>query len=361
MGTKKVNRPDEAVLNKLLDKHKGRVEEAVIRLAWQAGLTRQEIYELEWSNISWEENMIQLPKKSVPMADELRHCLETRRILFPPAQYPYVVTADSNSNHPSKDSFYRIAVKTMNEESALEGIGLNDLRSDFLIRILEQGGRAKAVREGGISIESLYVAYADYMPSAKGEVKKMNPADAQLDEERLLALLRSEGSSLTAIVLWLIWELGMTLGEITSLTWDQIDFDANVITLPEKEYVMTPPVSQVLKDAFTKRIAGEQTQLVLPTGVNKPYVVERVVNIIRGKLIRAGLEDLHLLTLAQMAKDKAINEKIFAFIREHGSIKNQQSEKLLGLCNTVIHKRMCRLVKQGKLIKKGPRYYLAEE
>ena len=49
---------------RLLAKYVNRVEEVIFRLAWQAGLTRQEILDLKWDEVDWEENIIRLPRRS---------------------------------------------------------------------------------------------------------------------------------------------------------------------------------------------------------------------------------------------------------------------------------------------------------
>jgi len=140
MGRKIKRRLDEAALNHLLIQYKDRVEELIIRLAWEAGLTRPEIAALEWKDISLDDGLIHLSNRSVHMEDDLRHCLEARYDLFPPPQYPYVVITDGRKMHPCDGHIGLLVAKAMDSEEALFGIRLNDLRDDYIIRLLEKEG-----------------------------------------------------------------------------------------------------------------------------------------------------------------------------------------------------------------------------
>ena len=50
-------------------------EGIVLRLAWQAGLTREEITVLEWSQVSFLDNRLELPDRMIPLDPDLRGAL----------------------------------------------------------------------------------------------------------------------------------------------------------------------------------------------------------------------------------------------------------------------------------------------
>ena len=56
----------------------------------------------------------------------------------------------------------------------------------------------------------------------------------QPNKDALNRILLTEYASATGVILRLAWLEGLTRDEISSLTWEQIDFDANELRLPER-------------------------------------------------------------------------------------------------------------------------------
>ena len=57
--------------------------------------------------------------------------------------------------------------------------------------------------------------------------------------QHLYALLQmAKNKGLTRVYLWMGWKLQMQPGEIASLTWGQVDFDQNLIRLPDRTVSM---------------------------------------------------------------------------------------------------------------------------
>ena len=67
-----VNRPEEAAMRRILERERTGPEGAVVRLAWLAGLTREEIAGLTWSQVSFLDDRLELPDRMVPLSPELR-------------------------------------------------------------------------------------------------------------------------------------------------------------------------------------------------------------------------------------------------------------------------------------------------
>ena len=57
------NRPDEAAMLRILERHPHSPEGAILRLAWLEGLSRSEITELRWDQVDFEGKAIQLPDR----------------------------------------------------------------------------------------------------------------------------------------------------------------------------------------------------------------------------------------------------------------------------------------------------------
>ena len=62
-----VNRPDAAAMERILENHTSDAVGVVLRLAWQAGLLRDEITNLTWDQVDFERGQILLPARTVPV------------------------------------------------------------------------------------------------------------------------------------------------------------------------------------------------------------------------------------------------------------------------------------------------------
>ena len=47
----------------------------ILRLAWRAGLMRDEIHALQWEQVDFERALLRLPDRDVPMDEDLMRCL----------------------------------------------------------------------------------------------------------------------------------------------------------------------------------------------------------------------------------------------------------------------------------------------
>ena len=74
------NRPDEAAMLRILERHPHSPEGAILRLAWLEGLSRSEITELRWDQVDFEGKAIQLPDRTVPLEPSTEACLRERHV-----------------------------------------------------------------------------------------------------------------------------------------------------------------------------------------------------------------------------------------------------------------------------------------
>ena len=61
-------RPDEAAMQRILERYPYSPEGAIIRLAWLQGLSRKELNQLTWDQVDFA-NRVLLPERTVPMAE----------------------------------------------------------------------------------------------------------------------------------------------------------------------------------------------------------------------------------------------------------------------------------------------------
>lgn len=71
-----LNRPDGALLCRVLEQHTNDAAGAILRLAWMAGLMRDEIQHLTWAQVDLLGEQLLLPDRAVPLAPELAAWLE---------------------------------------------------------------------------------------------------------------------------------------------------------------------------------------------------------------------------------------------------------------------------------------------
>ena len=74
-----LNRPDGALLCRVLEEHTNDAAGAILRLAWMAGLMRDEIQHLTWAQVDLLGEQLLLPDRAVPLAPELAAWLEALR------------------------------------------------------------------------------------------------------------------------------------------------------------------------------------------------------------------------------------------------------------------------------------------
>ena len=74
-----VNRPDEGAMEQILRENSGNAAGAILRLAWLAGLLRDEIQHLTWEQVDFLDGSLVLPDRKVPIGRELSDWLQALR------------------------------------------------------------------------------------------------------------------------------------------------------------------------------------------------------------------------------------------------------------------------------------------
>lgn len=367
---KELVRPNKEAMLRLLNKYVNRVEEVIFRLAWQAGLTRQEILDLKWTDISFDDGMINLPHRSVPIVEDLSICLGVRRIMAAPedmidSAQPYVVVTDGHRTHPTKVHLSRLVAAAIDGEESLRGLRLDDLRNDFIIRILEKNTTEYAMKVAGINRVSINATFGNYLPVKEPRERGKRSNQEPIDEQRLRAFIQAEGSSEVAIALQFSWELGLSVPEIISLTWKQINFEKKELRIKKTVYPLSDVLTQMLQKAFSNSLSSEDTHILLTPRAKQPFDKHRLSKVVRNALVRGGLEDLSFRRLSQASRKGVSPEEIYSYINEHGFITKKQVSAVCGVHERSAQNALHDMVEQRLLVRKGKsnkvKYYLAEE
>ena len=155
---KKTQRLEEAALRRLLEREQTGPEAVVLRLAWLEGLTREEIANLTWSQVSFLDGRLELPDRAVPLDPELRTMLWRLQEAHGGAS-PYVVLSARSRTPLRPESISRLARQAL-DRGGLAGVRLLDLRYDWILRQLETLDWPEAARLSGMEVASLQIRFS---------------------------------------------------------------------------------------------------------------------------------------------------------------------------------------------------------
>ena len=212
------NRPDEAAMLRILERHPHSPEGAILRLAWLEGLSRSEITELRWDQVDFEGKAIQLPDRTVPLEPSTETCLRERHVRCA-LRDPHVVISERSKKPMPPESVSRLSRLALDSEG--QKVNLMDLRHDFVIRQLQTHDWPYVARVSGMAVSTLRGSFSQYFQDHRDAAPELPP-----DSEYLLwRIVQQEGGSVVGLALWMGWKLQMQPGEILNLTWSQVDLD----------------------------------------------------------------------------------------------------------------------------------------
>ena len=350
-----INRPEKGAMDQILQKNSYNAAETILRLAWQAGLLRDEIQHLTWAQIDFPYRQIVLPDRTVPISEELvdwladlkdhrNGCSET------------VVLSDRDRKPLAPQSISRLARTALDKEGQT-AIRLIDLRHDFVLRQLEEHDWQYVSRITGVEAAALNLHFSKHLREKKVSTRIRREEPAQIDEFSLWKLVQTERTTPAGVTLWLTWQLGLRLEEIVALKWDQVDLEQGSLHMPDRTVSLTSGVHSVLKDL---RAASPDSVYVLTAPRSgQPYDRVRLSKLVRTLLIRAGMDNVTLRDLRlDCAARTGGEDQVMAYLRKHQSVTRNQVMELLGVSKTAAYTRLKQMAKRGKLTQVGARYYL---
>lgn len=138
---------DEFKLWKVLQAERGTAAGLAMWLGWQLGLQAQEMISLTWEQVDFEEGLLRLPDREVPLTSAVRRLLEEERQRRKPGEDPHVLLTERSRKPLDLPRLSRLT-RTVLIRGGLERVTLRDLRRDdnrdaederVLQRVLEQG------------------------------------------------------------------------------------------------------------------------------------------------------------------------------------------------------------------------------
>ena len=348
------NRPDEAAMLRILERHPHSPEGAILRLAWLEGLSRSEITELRWDQVDFEGKAIQLPDRTVPLEPSTEACLRERHVRCA-LRDPHVVISERSKKPMPPESVSRLSRLALDSEG--QKVNLMDLRHDFVIRQLQTHDWPYVARVSGMAVSTLRDAFSPYLTKPAAPENPLAQRDAA--EYLLWRVIQQEGSSPAGLALWMGWKLQMQPGEILNLTWSQVDLDRGLLRLPDREIPMGSRLSRLLGDVCGHRKDPTQDRVLLTSGTGKPMDLARLSTVIRTALIRGGLEQLSLGDLSRLSRRGSQRQTVLARLSAVGSLTREEVMDLLGVSKSAALKLLNQLRQDGAVVRIGGCYYPA--
>ena len=349
-----VNRPDAAAMEQILNKNFDNAAGVILRLAWQAGLLRDEIQHLTWAQVDFVERQVILPDRTVPISPELTLWLSSLRDSRN-RRSEVVVLSDRDRKPLTPQSISRLA-RTALDAGGQTSVRLIDLRHDFVLRQLEEHDWQYVSRITGVEAAALNVHFAEHLAEKRVSTRICRTEPASIDEFTLWKLLQAERTTPAGLTLWLTWQLGLQLEEIVALTWEQVH--GETLRLPGRKLLLTSGILSILDEIRPEPATG---CILRSVRTGQPYDRTRLSRQVRAALIRAGLDNV---TLRDLRLDCSIRvggeNQVTAYLRQHQSITRNEAVTLLGVSRTTAYNRLKQMVKRGKLTQVGARYYLKD-
>ena len=345
-------RPDPAAMERILTRFPYSPEGAILRLAWLEGLSREEIAALTWDQVQFEDNALTLPDRTVPLAPSAEDCLRERHRLYAQRD-PHVIISDRYQRPMPPESVSRLARTALDTEG--QKVSLKDLRQDFVIRQLQTHDWTYAARVSGMAVSTLRGSFSQYFQERQSAAPELPP-----DSEYLLwRIVQQEGSSVVGLALWMGWKLQMQPGEIASLTWGQVDFDQNLIRLPDRTVSMGSRLRRLLLDAWDRRKDPAEPRVFTAPTTGRPMDLSRLTTVTRTALIRGGLEHVNLRNLHTWVRQGDRAQLLRAQAAEQGGLTREAVMERLGVSKSTARQYLLELREAGRLVRVGTRYYPA--
>ena len=351
--------PDEQALLRLLESDD--TAALIVCLAWRAGLKREEIRTLTGAQVDLGARLLRLPDRGVPLDDGLAARLLRRQDLGDADEY--VVFSERHGGIVARQWISLLSRRAL-DGAGLRGVDLGALRMDYIRRALLKHDWPYVLRVSGLTVENYRTSIAlrlGHPAPAPAKEPPAGPADGLSPEYSLWRLMQDTKDTPAGIALWLLHQLGLTVEEIVRLTWSDVDFDAGLIRVSGREEAMPRGVRRVLAQERERRADGDDPHVILSPATRRPLTAGRLSVVLRTALIRGGLDGFTPVDIRRGLTREVERSLILDHVSKMGSVSGTEAAKLLDLPDGKARVRLTALVREGKLVRVGNRWYDAGE
>ena len=326
---------EEAAMHAVLHRCGESAAGVILRLAWQAGLRRQEIQSLRWGQVDLMEWKLRLPDRSAAIPMELALFLSP---LAGRAEEPVLLSRKTGQAMDAQTISH--LARAALSEGGLGDVRLTDLRNDCAVRRLAAGEDWQQVsRSLGMSAAAVR-ALGGGSTRAAGEPRAKAAAVDRL--------LEKEGATPAGIAIALAWRQELGLEEILALRWEQVS--EGELRLPRGSVSLDRKTAKLLESL------RQEEGWVLSTRTGRPYDRARLSRMVREAFVRHGLDDLTLRGLRQLRQADDLDGRILTLAGEAG-VTAREAQESLSISDTALSRRLRRLMQQGRLTRVGFKYY----
>lgn len=345
---------DEEKMHEMLTRIDDDTQQAVIRLAWQAGLTAEEIRRLMWSDVSFTSDTIRIGNRIIPMAHDLSDFLSQMN-----QRGPFVIYSRKDAHSPSSRNNITVKSREALRIMSLNDMTLKTLKSDFIVRSIDKTPIEDVSRITGISRQYLREIYKRYTGSAP--LTRHARYKLFFDRGTILAAAEKEKYSIDSTALLLSMLGGLTMEEVSELKWNDVNFSSSEICIRDTTF----PIPQYLAK-YLKRLKKCSSS-------SSPYVLHGVISNnkldsifikkhVRQFLIRNHMDEVNLSVLRGAYASLGRSEMELAIINKmkHGISSVERLGEELNIGRTKMIELLNGLCKDGKIhyVEESKRYVL---
>ena len=359
MAERIFHRPDKEIMEQAIERYRDEPTGIILTLAWYEGLQRREIAALRWADVDYEHHLLRLPDREVPLeqpAEEILSAWQVRCQRFS----EYVASSDRLRKRLVEQSISTLARHGLNAFGQKQ-VRLQDLRYDYIRRQFETHSWPYVLRVAGISLSTYRLELAKMFRGSMPEVPPEEPSDGVGEDFKLWRVLQSERGSPAGIALWLSSQLGLYGDEIVDLCWENVDFEAGAIRLPDRTVPLTVGAGNVLREEKARRLPGEDSHVILTPRTRRPMDSGRLATVTRCALIRGGIENSTMQNFRRDLDWENARTELRRYVAAKGSVSHKEAAELLGLTNGQTYARLARMCAEDELRRVGNRWYLASD
>lgn len=178
------------------------------------------------------------------------------------------------------------------------------------------------------------------------------------DARAMAQLLAEQTQTAAGLILRLAWRQGLTREEIQRLTWNDVDFSAHQLRLPDRTIPLEMETEACLRRQ-AERPDPPTPFVVVSDRRRQQMPPESISRLARKTLDRAGLGGISLGDLCREERRENEDARLLAYAAEKGTISRSEAMSLLGLSKVAAYERLRQLAERGKLVRVGGKYYPA--
>lgn len=356
MASQKYILPNAAAIRKLLAQESDVTSAAIIRLAWQAGLTATEIVNLRWTDINFDNGTLSVSGRIVPASSDLISFLSSMEQVG-----SYVIYSRLSHGGPTtRNSVSRKA------RTALDHVGekasLLELRFDYIVRLLKELPAEEVSRVTGCEIRTLQEINKRYTNGDPNPAPKRirNHNNYDIDRVKLEKVLK-EVSPLDSKIIMLAWMCDLSLKEMSELMWKDLDASAKILNINGRKVTIPQKLFEILS---AEKFVAQDGGYILKGSksadkLTVPFMSRRVGEVFArygfGGMMLSGIKGKY-----SMYSDSELEKEILQFSRQNGHISPSEVATQFNLSINKSSKLLHDLTSNGNLKFCCSRYIPAE-